>query len=368
MSSPEASTYLSRQAARGALQREALAAAKLAEAAARVERSAALRVAGLSTAAEQAELVSRAAADKAARKAALKERREERRARGAAGGSGSVESADTAGGAEVSAHAAPAEGGAPPCSQQLPAAVAAPAVPAQLGAARAQTARTRARNAVPEAAPAAAAEDGSEGDPAMGRLVWNHSTHVDGLMPLLLKLLRAEPGVSTAIPGRITAGLAHRAALELEEFAALGAPLCGFSCVARVASSQQEVVLSTSPGVTLAAVVRAYGVARGDLRGGGSVGAAARREGASVQHAANVNRVAGDAVGDAARARAKAAHERGAEAQRAAQTQRDVAAVRKKLANSGAAREKGYDLEAAAQAWAEQQAGGRGARGKYWGK
>jgi hypothetical protein len=359
MSSPEASTYLSRQAARGASQREALAAAKLAEAAARVERSAALRVAGLSTAAEQAELVSRAAADKAAKKALLRERREERRARGAAGGSGSVESADTAGGAEVSAHAAPAEEGAPPCNG-----VAAPAVPAQLGAARAQTASARARNA----APAAAAEKASEGDPAVGRLVWNHSTHVDGLMPLLLKLLRAEAGVTTAIPGRITAGLAHRAALELEEFAALGAPLCGFSCVARVASSQQEVVLTTCPGVTLAAVVRAYGVARGELRGGGGGGAAARREGAWVEHAANVNRVAGDVVGDAARARAKAAHERGAEAQRAAQTQRDVAAVRKKLANSGAAKEKGYDLEAAAQAWAEQQAGGRGARGKYWGK
>jgi hypothetical protein len=182
----------------------------------------------------------------------------------------------------------------------------------------------------------------------------------------VVKLLRAEPGVTTAIPGRITGGLAHRPALELADFAPLRAPQCGFSCLARVACSQQEVLLVTTPGVTLAACVRAYGIASGEARGSGS-GKAPRRDGALLQHAPNANRAPGDAAGDAARARAKAAHERGAEAQRAVAVQRDVAAARKKLANSGAAREKGFDLDAAAQAWAEQQAG-KALRGKYWGK
>lgn len=36
----------------------------------------------------------------------------------------------------------------------------------------------------------------------MGRLVWNHSTHVEGLIPILRKLAD-KPGVKTVTPGRI---------------------------------------------------------------------------------------------------------------------------------------------------------------------
>ena len=36
----------------------------------------------------------------------------------------------------------------------------------------------------------------------MGRLVWNHSTHVEGLIPILRRLAD-KPGVTTVTPGRI---------------------------------------------------------------------------------------------------------------------------------------------------------------------
>lgn len=35
-----------------------------------------------------------------------------------------------------------------------------------------------------------------------GRLVWNHSTHVDGLIRVLEKLCK-QPGIKTVTPGRI---------------------------------------------------------------------------------------------------------------------------------------------------------------------
>ena len=36
----------------------------------------------------------------------------------------------------------------------------------------------------------------------MGRLVWNHSTHVPGLIPILTRLA-AEPDIKTVTPGRL---------------------------------------------------------------------------------------------------------------------------------------------------------------------
>ncbi len=35
-----------------------------------------------------------------------------------------------------------------------------------------------------------------------GRLVWNHSTHIPGLIPILTRLA-AEPGIKTVTPGRM---------------------------------------------------------------------------------------------------------------------------------------------------------------------
>ncbi len=36
----------------------------------------------------------------------------------------------------------------------------------------------------------------------MGRLVWNHSTHIPGLIPILTRLA-AEPDIKTVTPGRL---------------------------------------------------------------------------------------------------------------------------------------------------------------------
>ena len=35
-----------------------------------------------------------------------------------------------------------------------------------------------------------------------GRLVWNHSTHISGLIPLLARLAE-QPGIKTITPGRV---------------------------------------------------------------------------------------------------------------------------------------------------------------------
>lgn len=36
----------------------------------------------------------------------------------------------------------------------------------------------------------------------MGRLVWNHSTHAKGLIPVLRRLVK-EPGIKTVTPGKV---------------------------------------------------------------------------------------------------------------------------------------------------------------------
>ena len=38
--------------------------------------------------------------------------------------------------------------------------------------------------------------------PSSGRLVWNHSTHIAGLIPILTRLIE-EPGIKTVTPGRL---------------------------------------------------------------------------------------------------------------------------------------------------------------------
>jgi hypothetical protein len=193
MASPEASTYLSRQDARGAAQREAVAAGKLAAAEERVERAAALRIAGLSTAAEQAELLSRAAAEKAAKKAALKAKREERRAGGGAGGGFAGAQHDVADSGELAEEPCPHAGQVADADAPQPNAAAATVSSRAPPAQQLEPAAARAQNASPAAAAASAAADrlalaapadaGEEA--AVGRLVWNHSTHVEGLVPLL---------------------------------------------------------------------------------------------------------------------------------------------------------------------------------------
>lgn len=75
-----------------------------------------------------------------------------------------------------------------------------------------------------------------------GRLVWNHSTHLPGLIPILEKLLECE-GISTITPGRIKQTRSHIPKMKLR----ISVPIRGgYKAIARQGKTVQEVfILST---------------------------------------------------------------------------------------------------------------------------
>lgn len=75
-----------------------------------------------------------------------------------------------------------------------------------------------------------------------GRLVWNHSTHLPGLIPILEKLIECE-GVSTVTPGRIKKTRSHIPKMKLR----ISVPIRGgYKVIARQGKTVQEVfILST---------------------------------------------------------------------------------------------------------------------------
>ena len=75
-----------------------------------------------------------------------------------------------------------------------------------------------------------------------GRLVWNHSAHLSGLIPILEKLIECE-GVTTVTPGRIKKTRSHIPKLKLK----ISVPIRGgYKIIARQGKTVQEVfVLST---------------------------------------------------------------------------------------------------------------------------
>lgn len=75
-----------------------------------------------------------------------------------------------------------------------------------------------------------------------GRLVWNHSTHIDGLIPILEKLT-SYPGVETITPGVISRSKGKSPHLKLRVSVPI---LGGYKVIARVGKSVQEVFLITN--------------------------------------------------------------------------------------------------------------------------
>jgi hypothetical protein len=75
-----------------------------------------------------------------------------------------------------------------------------------------------------------------------GRLVWNHSTHLPGLIPILEKLIKCE-GITTVTPGRIKQTRSHIPKLKLK----VSVPIRGgYKVIARQGKTVQEVfILST---------------------------------------------------------------------------------------------------------------------------
>ena len=74
-----------------------------------------------------------------------------------------------------------------------------------------------------------------------GRLVWNHSTHIDGLIPILEKLITLT-GVRTVTPGVISRARGHCPRLKLR----VSVPIRGgYKAIARQGKTVQEVFIVT---------------------------------------------------------------------------------------------------------------------------
>ena len=78
--------------------------------------------------------------------------------------------------------------------------------------------------------------------PTEGRLVWNHSTHISGLIPILERLIRQD-GIQTVTPGQIGRVKGHSPHLQLR----VSVPIRGgFKAIARHGKTVQEVFIVTN--------------------------------------------------------------------------------------------------------------------------
>lgn len=74
-----------------------------------------------------------------------------------------------------------------------------------------------------------------------GRLVWNHSTHMHGLIPILERLVYLD-GIKTVTPGEIGRVKGHMPKMELR----VSVPIQGgFKIIARQGKTVQEVFILT---------------------------------------------------------------------------------------------------------------------------
>lgn len=75
-----------------------------------------------------------------------------------------------------------------------------------------------------------------------GRLVWNHSTHISGLIPVLERLTRYT-GIETITPAVIGRAKSHCPKLQLK----VSVPIRGgFKVIARSGKTYQEVFILTN--------------------------------------------------------------------------------------------------------------------------
>lgn len=78
--------------------------------------------------------------------------------------------------------------------------------------------------------------------PSEGRLVWNHSTHISGLIPILERLIK-QNGIQTVTPGEIGRVKGHCPHLQLR----VSVPIRGgFKVIARHGKTVQEVFILTN--------------------------------------------------------------------------------------------------------------------------
>ncbi len=76
-----------------------------------------------------------------------------------------------------------------------------------------------------------------------GRLVWNHSTHIPGLISVLERMIAINSNIQTVTPGVIGRTKAHVPKLRLK----VSVPIRGgFKVIARQGKSVQEVFIVTN--------------------------------------------------------------------------------------------------------------------------
>ncbi|MEY2983443.1 MAG: hypothetical protein RLZZ568_60 [Cyanobacteriota bacterium] len=82
--------------------------------------------------------------------------------------------------------------------------------------------------------------------PPKGRLVWNHSTHLDGLIPKLEKLI-TYGGITTVTPGVLSRTRSHLPQFKFR----VSVPIRGgFKVIARYGKSAQEIFILTTLNAT----------------------------------------------------------------------------------------------------------------------
>ncbi|MBE7381771.1 MAG: metal-binding protein [Leptolyngbya sp. SIO1E4] len=81
------------------------------------------------------------------------------------------------------------------------------------------------------------------GKPSQGRLVWNHSTHLPGLISVLETLLVQESQIRTVTPGRLSAVRSHAPQLRVKVSVSIRG---GYKLIARKGKSAQEVFVLTT--------------------------------------------------------------------------------------------------------------------------
>jgi hypothetical protein len=79
-------------------------------------------------------------------------------------------------------------------------------------------------------------------NPKGGRLVWNHSTHIPGLIPVLERLI-GYTGIQTVTPAVIGRARSHCPRLQLKVSVSIRG---GFKVIARAGKTFQEVFILTN--------------------------------------------------------------------------------------------------------------------------
>ena len=206
-----------------------------------------------------------------------------------------------------------------------------------------------------------------------GRIVYNHSTHCKGLLPVLRRIHRNTTFVKTSVPGKLhqVTGNVPAFTMRVQRLGAgdaVGAVVRErVKCVARNGNTAQDVELILWPGldVEIEAMQQAIDDAIDPPRKESvSSYEVDLREGVGRLNLSGAEIL--KQCTEKAHELGKVAHEKAKAAQRAKDKDKFVKEKERKLQSSAAAREGGISIKAHAKQWADAESGDT-LQGKYWG-